>query len=82
MGEPGLSHAPDGLDAPGYARSHWRLELFGRARAMGFQDLWNRVRRIESMSVRMVAERFDLFNAQDALAQQIIFEGQSEAPPW
>ena len=74
MREAGLAHAANGQDAAGDLHRHARLQLLGGLVAVLRQDLRNGVREIETVAVRLKAERFDFRDAADALLVQLVFK--------
>jgi hypothetical protein len=74
MRETGLPHHPFSGDSPGDANLDMRLELLCGLIPVFRQDLWNRVAKIETLTVSSKAERFNLRDAPDTLIVKIVFQ--------
>jgi len=72
--ESGFSLAAHGLDAPRDAHPRFGgVEFLGGLRAVGRQQLRNRMREIESLAVSRKSECFNFPHALHALLEQIVF---------
>jgi hypothetical protein len=74
VGETGLAHAADGLDAPGDADVDIRLQLLGGFCAVVAKDAGDGVGEVEALSVGGEAQRLDLRDAVMPLFEKIVFQ--------
>src|SRR5262249_50701305 len=75
--ESGLPLAADGFHASSDAYFQVRGKLFGRLRTVRRQDSRNRVREIVPPPIGAITHAFDFAYSRPALAEQLIFQGQS-----
>src|SRR5262245_48305399 len=76
VGESGLSHPADCLDAATDPDADKRLELLRRFRPLFSQDLRNGVAEIKTLPVGGESEGFDLANALRTLPDELLLERQ------
>ena len=72
-----LTLAANGFHASRHANFQFRGKLFGGLRAILRQDLRNGVREVVPLAVGAITHALDLAYPRPALAEQLIFQGQS-----